>query len=401
MDLSAHYSPVARAMEQNPLRPNWAVTRPDVLSLAYGFPDATTFPYDELAEANSRLMRDRNAAALQYGPVAGPMPLREFIAEWLSATEGLDVGADHIMITSGASQAITLSAQLLVPHGGIVLVENPTFIGALWFFRSLGLQVMGVEMDADGLLPEALRETVLRIRMEGRAATFVYSMPSVHNPAGMNASPRRRQALAAIASDLGLVFFEDDAYGDLMFGIERPTSLYQIAGATNVIKAGTFSKLIAGGMRLGWAVAQPDDIARMCALKSDAATGPFAAWTAAEYLRSGALSHRVPELRTIYQRRRDTMLRALEPLRRLGCTWTVPVGGFVGWVTLPPGSDSEQLRPIAESHGVTYLSGHHCFADGSGRQHIRLAYSYLAEEQITESVVRLVRAIEDSLVRRV
>ncbi|MBM4435866.1 MAG: PLP-dependent aminotransferase family protein [Actinobacteria bacterium] len=397
MDLSAHYSPIARAMEQNPLRPNWAVVRPEVLSLAYGFPDADSFPYDAIEAATARLMRARSAAALQYGPVAGPAPLREFVAAWLNQTEHLGVAADNIIITSGASQAIVLSAQLLVPSGGAVIVEDPTFIGALWFLRSLGLQIEGVPMDAQGLRPDALRDAVQRLRAGGRSVSLVYTMPTVHNPAGIDASAARRAELAAVAQELDLVFLEDDAYGDLRFDGARPASLYQVAGSMRVIKLGTLSKLVAGGMRLGWAVAAPADIARMCSLKSDAATSPFAAWVAAEYLKTGALARRVPELRALYQRRRDVMLASLAPLADLGCTWSRPSGGFFVWLTLPAGTDAEALRLVAESHGVTYLPGHHCFASGAGRRHVRLAYSYLRADEIRESAARLVRALHEAL----
>ena len=141
MSLQAHYSPVAQAMEQNPLRPSWTMQRPGLISLAYGFPDSQSFPYDELAEATAGLMAAHNAEALQYGPVSGPEPLRRFLADWACTTEGLDVGPDNIMITSGASQGIALAARLLVPPGGTVIVESPTFIGALWFFRGLGINV--------------------------------------------------------------------------------------------------------------------------------------------------------------------------------------------------------------------------------------------------------------------
>ena len=160
MSLEAHYSPVAQAMEQNPLRPSWTMQRPGLISLAYGFPDSQSFPYEELAEATAGLMAAHNAEALQYGPVSGPEPLRRFLADWACTTEGLDVGPDNIMITSGASQGIALAARLLVPPGGTVIVESPTFIGALWFFRGLGINTVGVDTDALGIVPSSLRETV-------------------------------------------------------------------------------------------------------------------------------------------------------------------------------------------------------------------------------------------------
>lgn len=384
-------------MEQNPLRPNWAMQRPGLLSLAFGFPDAASFPYDDLGRVTGDLMAQRHADALQYGPVAGPEPLRDFVADWVRATEGLPVGPENVIITSGASQAIVLAARLLVPTGGTVLVESPTFIGALWFLRGLGLEVVGIPADAEGIDPEALEGTVRRLRAGGTEANVVYTMPTVHNPIGTNASDARRRELAAVAERLDLVLLEDDAYGDLIFEGERPPALYELAGAARVIKMGTFSKLVAGGMRLGWAIADPDDVATMCSLKADNASSPFAAWAAAEYLGGGALAERVPALRTIYRDRRDAMLEELEPLARLGCTWTRPVGGFFVWMTLPEGVDSEAIRNTVEDHGVTYLAGHHCFADGARRRDIRLAYSYLPEDQIREGTRRLVRGLEAAL----
>ncbi len=384
-------------MEQNPLRPNWSMQRPGVLSLAFGFPDAASFPYDDLGRVTGDLMARRNADALQYGPVSGPEPLREFVASWVRATEGLPVGPENVLITSGASQAIVLTARLLVPAGGTILVESPTFIGALWFLRGLGLEIVGIPADAEGIDPAALEGTVRRLRAGGVDANVVYTMPTVHNPIGTNASDVRRRELAAVAERLDLVMLEDDAYGDLIFEGERPPALYELAGPERVIKMGTFSKLVAGGMRLGWALADPEDVATMCSLKADSASSPFAAWAAAEYLGGGALAERVPALRRLYRDRRDAMLEELEPLARLGCTWTRPVGGFFVWMTLPDGVDSEAIRGTVEDHGVTYLAGHHCFADGARRRDIRLAYSYLPEDQIREGTRRLVRGLEAAL----
>ena len=296
MSLQAHYSPVAQAMEQNPLRPSWTMQRPGLISLAYGFPDSQSFPYDELAEATAGLMAAHNAEALQYGPVSGPEPLRRFLADWACTTEGLDVGPDNIMITSGASQGIALAARLLVPPGGTVIVESPTFIGALWFFRGLGINTVGVDTDDLGIVPSSLRETVTHQRRAGAQVSLVYTMPTVHNPVGFNAPVERRRELAEVGEELDLVFLEDDAYGDLIFDGDRPPALYAIAGRERVIKLGTLSKLVAGGMRLGWAIAEPDDISRMCGLKADSATGPFAAWVTGAYLQSGALARRLPTL---------------------------------------------------------------------------------------------------------
>ena len=222
MNLEAHYSPIAQAMEQNPLRPSWAMQRPGVISLAYGFPDSQSFPYEELAEATAGLMTAHNAEALQYGPVSGPEPLRTFLADWVATTEGLDVGPDNIMITSGASQGIALAARLLVPPGGTVIVESPTFIGALWFFRGLGINVVGVDTDNLGIVPSALRETVIHQRRAGAQVSLVYTMPTVHNPVGFNAPVERRRELAEVGEELDLVFLEDDAYGDLIFDGDRP-----------------------------------------------------------------------------------------------------------------------------------------------------------------------------------
>lgn len=393
MSLKSHYSPVAQAMEQNPLRPSWTMQRPGLISLAYGFPDSASFPYDELAETTAALMADHNAEALQYGPVSGPEPLRSFLAGWVGATEGLDVGPDNIMITSGASQGIALAARLLVPPGGTVIVESPTFIGALWFFRGLGINVLGVDTDELGIVPSALRETVTRQRQAGTRVSLVYTMPTVHNPVGFNAPVERRRQLAELGEELDLVFLEDDAYGDLIFEGERPPALYAIAGRERVIKLGTLSKLVAGGMRLGWAIAEPDDISRMCGLKADSATSPFAAWVTGAYLQSGALARRLPSLLDLYRKRRDAMLEELAPLRDLGCDWITPVGGFFIWLELPEGADSEAIRERAEENGVTYLAGHHCFADDHNRRCIRLAYSYIPEDQLREGTRRLVQTL--------
>ena len=199
-----------------------------------------------------------------------------------------------------------------------MIVESPTFIGALWFFRGLGINTVGVDTDALGIVPSSLRETVTHQRRAGAQVSLVYTMPTVHNPVGFNAPVERRRELAEVGEELDLVFLEDDAYGDLIFDGDRPPALYAIAGRERVIKLGTLSKLVAGGMRLGWAIAEPDDISRMCGLKADSATGPFAAWVTGAYLQSGALARRLPTLLNLYRTRRDAMLEELAPLRDVG-----------------------------------------------------------------------------------
>ena len=204
--------------------------------------------------------------------------------------------------------------------------------------------------------------------------------------------------LAEVGEELDLVFLEDDAYGDLIFDGDRPPALYAIAGRERVIKLGTLSKLVAGGMRLGWAIAEPDDISRMCGLKADSATGPFAAWVTGAYLQSGALARRLPTLLDLYRTRRDAMLEELDArFAKLGCDWITPAGGFFIWLELPEGADSEAIRERAEENGVTYLAGHHCFADGLNRRYIRLAYSYIPEDQLRQGTRRLVQTLRAEL----
>ncbi len=368
-----------------------------VIPLTYGFPDPGSFPIEALVAASAQVLRAHGRDALQYGPIAGPEPLLDLLVRKLHA-EGIEASLDNLLVTSGGSQGIDLVTHLLVDPGDRVIVEAPTFIGALQTFRNAEAELHEVPLDDGGLDVEALGALLERLAADGRQAKLIYTIPTFHNPAGVTLTEPRRRALVDLARRYGVLVLEDDAYSELRFEGERLPSLYSLAPEDCVIQVRTFSKILAAGLRLGYLVAPRALLPRLLQLKVDVGTSPFACYLAVAYASDppGTLDRlyaHIDELRAIYRERRDAMLGALEEYAPPGVEWTRPQGGFFTWLTLPEGLDAAALLPPATAAGVTYIPGSSYFARGAGARHLRLAFSFLPPADLVEGVRRLCRVI--------
>ncbi|MDQ3700837.1 MAG: PLP-dependent aminotransferase family protein [Chloroflexota bacterium] len=376
-----------------------------VIPLTYGFPDPGSFPVEALIEATARTLRTRGHEALQYGPIAGPEPFLDLLVAKLRL-EGLEVGHENLVVTAGGSQGIDLITHLLVDPGDAVVVEAPTFIGALQTFRNAEADVHEVPLDDAGLDTSALALLLERLSAAGRRPKFIYTIPTFHNPAGVTLSLERRRALVDLARRFGTLLIEDDAYSELRYdGVDAP-SLYSLDSALDserdgqgaVFQVRTFSKILAAGLRLGYIVAPRALLPRLLQLKVDVGTSPFATHVASAFAGDGAgqLDHllgHIETLKGVYRQRRDAMLAALAEHAPPDVSWTVPQGGFFTWLTLPAGGDATALLPRATAAGVSYIPGASYFAHGDGRRHLRLAFSFLPPAELTEGVRRLCRVI--------
>ena len=385
-------------MTASEIRALFAVaSRPEVVSLAGGMPFVQALPLEQMADTVQRLLAERGAVALQYGSGQGDVRLREQVLDVMREV-GVTSHPDDIVITTGSQMALDLVVRVFCDPGDVVLVEAPSYVGALGVFRAYECDVRHVAMDDEGLVPGALEEAIRAVRAEGKRIKLVYTIPSFHNPGGVTQGPQRRREILAIAQREGVLVLEDDPYGLLGFEGEVPRAL-RADDAEGVIYLGSFSKTIASGLRVGWAVA-PHGVREKLVLAAESAVlcpSNFAQLTVSEYLASQPWREQVKAFRELYRERRDALLSSMTQLMPEGTRWTVPTGGFYSWVTLPEGLDAKAMLPRAIAALVAYVPGTGFYVDGQGREHLRLSYCYPEPERIREGVRRLAGVVEAEL----
>ncbi len=388
-----HYAERASGLSASEVRALFAVaSRPEVVSLAGGMPYVRALPDDLVTDALNRVMRESGPTALQYGSGQGLPALREQILD-VMALEGISASADDVVITTGSQQALDLVTKLFIDPGDVILAEAPSYVGAIGVFRSYQAQVVHLETDADGLVPEALEEGIRRLRAEGRTIKFLYTIPNFHNPAGVTLSAERRPEVVRICAEAGILILEDNPYGLLHFDQPVPPALRSLS-PDGVIYLGSFSKTLAPGFRVGWALA-PHAIREKLVLVAEAAIlcpSSFSQLVISEYLSVADWKAQINEFRGVYRERRDAMLEALEE-NLPDLSWNVPNGGFYIWVSLPDGLDSKAMLPRAVTELVAYTPGTAFFADGTGRANMRLSFCYPTPDSIRLGIRRLATVV--------
>ncbi|WP_143220053.1 PLP-dependent aminotransferase family protein [Actinomadura sp. CNU-125] len=372
------------------------VARPEIVSLAGGAPYVSALPLDVVGGMIGDLVAGKGADALQYGSAQGDELLREHICEVMSL-EGVHGSADDVVVTVGAQQALDLITKIFVDPGDVVLAEAPSYVGALGTFASYQADVVHVSMDDGGLEPVALRETLDRLRREGRRVKFLYTVPTFQNPAGVTLTTARRAQILEICTEYDVLIVEDNPYGLLRYDGEPVRALR--ADDDRVIYLGSFSKTIASGLRVGWVLAPHAVRAKLVLAAESAILCPsnFSQLAVREYLSTQPWREQIKDFRELYRERRDAMLDALAQQMPDGCTWTRPEGGFFVWLTLPEGLDSKAMSPRAIAERVAYVPGTGFYADGSGQRHMRLSYCFPEPARIREGVRRLAGVIEQEL----
>jgi len=367
-------------------------SRPEVVSLAGGMPYVSALPLDAIGARMERVMAERGAAALQYGAGQGTPELRERILE-VMALEGIHAGVDDVVVTTGSQQALDLVAKLFLDPGDVVLAESPSYVGALGIFRSYQAEVSHIAMDADGMIPAALTERIQSLRAAGRPIKLLYLIPNFQNPGGVTLSSQRRLEIIDIARSNGILILEDNPYGLLWFDQAPPAAMRSVDG-DGIIYLGSFSKTFAPGFRVGWALA-PHGIREKLVLAAEASIlSPSAInqMVISDYLSSADWRGQIDVFRGLYRERRDAMIDALEHYLP-DLTWTMPGGGFYVWLTLSEGLDAKGMLPRAVKELVAYTPGTAFFADGGGRQHLRLAFCYPTPTDIREGIRRLASVV--------
>jgi 2-aminoadipate transaminase len=388
-----------RVMRSSAMRDLMAVTaRPEVISLAGGLPDTSTFPPQTFAAQMTRIAQESAAEALQYGPTEGFKETVDCIAQVMAA-EGMLPDPEDVIVTTGGQQAIDLACKTLVDPGDAVICEAPTYPGAVPVFCSYQADTIQIECDDDGMRIEELEAALERLDGEGRRPKFVYSVPSFQNPAGVTMSLERRQRLVELARRRELLLVEDNPYGLLRFGGDPLPPLYQLDGGDFVIYIGTFSKILSPGIRLGWMVAPPPVMEKVVLGKqaADLCTSTLTQHFVREYFAAGRWREYVDSLVEIYRTRRDVMVEALRRHFPPQASWTEPEGGIFIWATLPDYIDTEDLLAKALREDVAFVPGRAAYVDGRGRNSMRLNFSGSGEDEIREGIRRIGKVIAEQV----
>ncbi|MFI6509790.1 PLP-dependent aminotransferase family protein [Streptosporangium sp. NPDC050855] len=372
-------------------------SRPEVVSLAGGMPYVTALPLDVVGELVADLIARRGPVALQYGSGQGDPHLREQICD-VMRMEGIEANSDDVVVTVGSQQALDLITRIFIDPGDVVLAEGPSYVGALGTFAAYQAKVIHIAMDSEGIVPESLAQTVYALKSAGNRIKFLYTIPTFQNPAGVTLSAERRQQVLEICQRADVLIVEDNPYGMLGFDGE-PMRTLRADNADGVVYLGSFSKTLAPGFRVGWALA-PHAIREKLVLAMESAVLSHSSFTqlaVGQYLATQPWREQIKTFRELYRERRDTMLSSLEAQMPAGVTWTRPAGGFFVWATLPEGLDSKALLPRAVAERVAFVPGTGFFSDGSGARHMRLSYCYPEPDRIREGVRRLAGVIEQEL----
>ncbi|MGE0598344.1 MAG: PLP-dependent aminotransferase family protein [Dehalococcoidia bacterium] len=376
----------------------WAAATPDprhLISFAGGLPDIPSLPGEQLLRA-ARIVIDREQKeALEYGGTFGPLPLRDAIAERSSKIEGIPLTRDHVIIASGSAHAIGMVCETLLDPGDTVLVESPNFPGSMRTIRSFGAEQIAIPMDEQGMRCDLLEEELQKLADQGKRAKFIYCIPTHQNPAGCTLQIDRRERLVELARNYNTFVLEDDAYGELWFEQEPPPSIFALSNGDHGIKVSSFSKIIATGLRMGWIMGPPALVSRIAALRYDMGSSPFLGRVIAEMMRNGDLDRHILNLRRTYAKKLERVEDALQRYTSEYATYTRPLGGFFLWLQLRPGMSSRDVQMAANERGVVVGQGPQFFADGKATNHVRLAFSYVAMEEIEEGIHRLGEAMAE------
>lgn len=399
------YAERTQSMSGSAIRELLKLTQlPDIISFAGGMPAPELFPVDRIKEATLRVLSEQGSQALQYGVTEGYPPLREMIIRHMHRY-GIHASLENVLITAGSQQALDLIGKILINKGSRIVVEEPTYLGAIQAWNAYQPDYVGVPTDDDGMCTDELEKV-----LQEDDITFIYALPNFQNPSGITMSNARRKELVRLSNHFGVPIIEDDPYGQLRYEGEHEIPLIAIDAQNvggnedsfitgNVVYMSTFSKTLCPGFRVAWVVGPEDVILRLVQAKqgADLHTGTLAQMVAYETARGGFLDEHVEQLREAYRQRRDLMLGLMDELFPPGVTWTRPQGGLFTWVYLPEGMDSAALLEKAVEQKVAFVPGGAFFPRGGGKNTMRLNFSNATPEQIEEGMKRLAAVIKTAM----
>ena len=393
-----NFSVVARNTRPSPVRELLKVIKqPGMISFAGGMPAPEVFPIEQFAEGAEKLVSE-GTSLLQYGTTEGYDPLRSFLAKWTAPRLGREVELDEILLTTGSQQVLDLFAWAMIDPGDIVIVEDPSYMAALTTFYNHGAEFASVPVDGEGMVVSDLPALIERLRKEGKKPKFIYTIVNFQNPAGSTMTVDRRRELAAIAERYGLAIFEDDPYGYVRFDGNHLPSIFSFDKAGNTIYAGSFSKILSPGVRIGWVSGSKEIVRQMAIFKQavDLCSSPITQVLTYEYCRKGYLDSHLPNIVQNYRRKRDAMEESFRKhLAPQGITWVKPEGGFFYWLNTGSIDSGELARKALEKKVAILPGAPFCVNPAAGVHAARVNYTYSQPDVIEEGVRRLAEAIQE------
>jgi len=370
-----------------------------VISFAGGYPDPQTFPRESLAKIAYEVVLNYGDKALQYSPTKGVTAFRETLVRYLRSSEVKVASEDDVIITTGSQQGLDLVSRTLIDPGDYIVTENPTYLAALTAFRTAKPNIIGVPIDGSGMKTEVLEERLKELMSSGKRVKFVYTIPIAHNPAGTTMSPERKKYLLELASQYDFIVIEDDPYSFFVYDEADVTRLKTLDQEGRVIYMSTLSKILSPGLRIGWILGprQLVDVFERAKQSMDLHTSTLSQYIAKEALERGVVGETIDKAKRVYRVKRDAMLSALSENMVEDSWWAKPVGGLFLMVWLPPGIDTKAMLPEAVNEGVVYVPGASFFVDESGKNTMRLNFSYPSVDEIKTGVEILGRLVKKKM----
>ncbi|MDV3104536.1 aminotransferase-like domain-containing protein [Thermococcus waiotapuensis] len=400
VDFDSFFSQKALRMKASEVRELLKlVETSDVISLAGGLPAPETFPVETIKKITAEILEEHADKALQYGTTKGFTPLRLALARWMEKRYGIPMSKVEILTVAGSQQALDLIGRVIINPGDVIVVEAPTYLAAIQAFEYYDPEFVSIPMDDEGMRIDLLEEKLEELKKQGKRVKMVYTVSTFQNPAGVTMSLERRKRLVELAEEYDFLIVEDGPYSELRYSGEPIPPIKHFDENGRVIYLGTFSKILAPGLRIGWVAAHPHLIRKMEIAKQsiDLCTNTLGQAIAWKYVEDGHLDGHIPKIVEFYKPRRDVMLEALEEYMPEGVTWTKPEGGMFVWVTLPEGIDTKFMLEKAVSKGVAYVPGEAFFVHRDKKNTMRLNFTYVPEEKIREGVKRLAETVKEEL----
>ena len=396
-NLDNYFSDMSKRAKKSAIRELLKLTKePGIISFAGGLPAPETFPVEELREVTEEVLKNEAAFALQYGTTEGDDLLREQLVKRYREM-GLDITKENLVITTASQQSLDFLGRVFINKGDKVIVEFPSYLGALQAFNAFGASPIGIPSDEHGMDPKLLEAKLAELAANGEQVKFMYIIPDFQNPSGVTMPEFRRKEIIEIAHKYHVLIVEDSPYRELRFEGEAQPTIYQLDKEGTTITLGTFSKIFVPGFRIGWVIADPKIIDKFVTTKQsvDLCTPPFVQRIAGRYMEKGLFSTKLGDIIRLYKHKKDLMMDCFEKYLPEGVKWTNPEGGLFLFVYLPEHMDAEKLFKIAIANKVAFVLGTVFYCDGSGKNTLRINFSYCSDEQIVEGVKRLGQAIRE------
>lgn len=396
-NLDSYFSDMSKRAKKSAIRELLKLTKePGIISFAGGLPAPETFPVEELREVTDEVLKKEAAFSLQYGTTEGDDLLREQLVKRYQEM-GLKITKENLVITTASQQSLDFLGRVFINKGDKVIVEFPSYLGALQAFNAFGAEPVGIPSDDHGMDPKLLEAKLAELQAKGEQVKFMYIIPDFQNPSGVTMPEFRRKEIIEIAHKYHVLIVEDSPYRELRFEGEAQPTIYQLDEEGTTITLGTFSKIFVPGFRIGWVIADPKIIDKFVTTKQsvDLCTPPFVQRIAGRYMEKGLFSTKLGDIIKLYKHKKDLMMDCFEKYLPEGVKWTNPEGGLFLFVYLPEHMDAEKLFKIAIANKVAFVLGTVFYCDGSGKNTLRINFSYCSDEQIVEGVRRLGQAIRE------